>query len=67
MGHDQNLREFSRSTIYVNHEICEWQFSLFFIILSEKLAYFCVNSCESAKITEIEQEKDFIIYYESKT
>ena len=66
MGHDRNLREFSVNVIShfiicVNHEICEWQFSLYFMILNEKLANFWVNSHESAKITEIGQDKDFTI------
>ena len=56
---DQNLCECD-FTIYVNREICEWQFSIYFMILNEKLA-FCVNSHESAKITEIGQDKDFTI------
>ena len=34
-------------------EIHEWQFSLFFAILSEKFAIFCVISREIAKITGI--------------
>ena len=42
MGRDQNLREssvnvISRFTISGNREIREWQFSLFFMILTEKL------------------------------
>ena len=45
MGCDQNLRETSvkvnlRFTIFGNHEIRECQFSLFFVILSEKFANF---------------------------
>ena len=51
MGRDQNLWELrvnmiSRSTICWDCEIGEWQFSLCFVILSEKLAYFWVISCE---------------------
>ena len=41
MDHDQNLRELSVTvishfTIFGSLEICEWQFSLFLVILSEK-------------------------------
>ena len=66
MGRDQNLRESrvnlnSRFTICRNREIREWQFSLFFMILSEKLANFCVISSEIAKITGNAREQDFTI------
>ena len=45
MGQDKNLREFSMNviscfTICVKHELCECQYSLFFVILSEKLTRF---------------------------
>ena len=54
----QNLRELRmnvvlRFTICRNREIRERQFSLFFVILSEKLAKFCMISCDIAKITGI--------------
>ena len=66
MGHDQNLREMSvnvisRFTICVSSELRERQFSLFFIILSEKLTTFCIISCEIANILEIWEEQDFTI------
>ena len=66
MSRDQNLRELSVNvnlpfTICRNREICEWQFSLFFMILSEKLANFSVISREIAKITGIGREWDFTI------
>ena len=64
MGCDQNLRELSvngisRFSICGNLEIREWQFVLFSMILSEKLANICVISREIAKITGIERECDF--------
>ena len=54
MGFDQNLLEssmnvISRFTKCVNYEIREWQFSLFFVILSEKLANFGMISREIVK------------------
>ena len=64
MGRDQNLRE-SRAnvdscfSICGNREIHELQFSLFFVILSEKLANFGVISREIAKIMGIGSEWDF--------
>ena len=66
MSCDQNLRQLrmnviSRFTIYINREVREWQFSLFFMILSEKLANFWVISREIAKITGIGYEGDFTI------
>ena len=61
MSSDQNCRESSVNviscfTIWINGELCEKQFSLFFVILSEKLANFCVISSEIAKIIGIERE-----------
>ena len=55
MGRDRNLREKSLNvkkliTIFWNHEICERQFSLSFVILSE-----------IAEITGIGCELDFTI------
>ena len=66
MGRDQNLREssvnvISRFTICGNCEICEWQFSLFFVILSDQLANFYVISREIAKIMGIARLYDFTI------
>ena len=66
MGRDPNLRELnvnviSRFTICANCEINEWQFSLFFVILSEKLAKFRVISLENAKIRGIEHQQYFTI------
>ena len=59
-----NLREWSmnvisRFTIRWNREIRDWQFSLFFVILSEKLANCCVISSEIAKIRGIGNERDW--------
>ena len=69
MGRDWNVREFSvnvisRFTICGNCEISEWQFSLFFVILSEKLAKFCVISRE---ITGILRDSDFTTQTWSET
>ena len=66
MGRDQNLRELSvnvisRFTICVNRELDEWQLSLFFVILSERLADLCVISHEIAKIMGTAHERDFLI------
>ena len=66
MGHNQNLRESSvnvnsRFTIFGNREIFEYQFSLFFVILSETFANFCVISREIAKITGKGDEHNFMI------
>ena len=66
MGRDQNLHEMSvkvnsRFTIFGNNEIPECQFSLFFVILSEKFANFCMTSQEIAKIVGIGRERDFTI------
>ena len=52
MDHNQNLRELSinvisQFTIWVNCELSEWQFSLMFVILSEKLAKFNIISSEN--------------------
>ena len=66
IGRDQNLREMivnvnSRLTIFENREIRECQFSLCFVILSEKLANFCVISREIAKIWDLGCELDVTI------
>ena len=66
MGRDQNLREFimnviSRFTLCKNREFREWQFSLFFMIMSDKLANFCVISRKITKITKIRHEWHFTI------
>ena len=66
VGRDQNLRESSvivnsRFTISGNREIREWQLSLFLVILSEKLANFCMISRQIVKITGIGREQDFTI------
>ena len=62
----KNIRESSmnvnsRFTICVNRELCEQQFSLFFMILSEKLSNFCVILREIAYIRESKREQDFSI------
>ena len=66
MSCDQNLRETSMNVnscscfpISGNREILECQFSLFLVILSEKLANFGGISCEIIKITGIGREGDF--------
>ena len=64
MGRDQILRESSmnvnsRFNICGNREICQWQFSLFFVILSEKLAYIGAISHKIDKSTGIGRELDF--------
>ena len=63
MDFDQNLCEMSVNviTIFENREICECQFSLFSVILSERFANFCVISREIARITGIGRERDFMI------
>ena len=66
MGQDQNLREISMNVFLcfntcVIQGLCECQFSLFFMILSEKFANFCMISREIAKITGIGCEGDFTI------
>ena len=65
MDCDKNHSEFrvnviSFLTVCVKREIREWKFSLFFVILSEKLAK-CVISCKISKITGIGREQDFTI------
>ena len=67
-----NLREWSmnvisRFTIRWDREIRDWQSSLFFVILSEKLAKFCVISRGNAKITGIGHELNFAILNWSET
>ena len=57
----------SRFTICGNREIGECQFSLLFVILSEKLANFRVISCEIAKNIGIGRERDFLIKNSSET
>ena len=42
----------SRCAFFVSHELREWQFSLFFVILSDELANFWVMSHEIAEISE---------------
>ena len=66
VGHDQNSRELSlnvklRFAIGMKRESCECQFSLFFVVLGEKLANFCMISLDLAKIEEICRERDFTI------
>ena len=66
MGRDQNLRETSgnvnsRFTIFRNCEIRECQFSLFFVVLSEKFAIFCVISREIVEIMGIGREQNLTI------
>ena len=46
IGPEQNLRELSVNMISILHES---QFSIFFLILSKKLADVCVISCEFVK------------------
>ena len=67
-----NLREWSmnvisRFTIRWDREIRDWQSSLFFVILSEKLANCCVISSEIAKIRGIGHEWNLTIWNWSKT
>ena len=69
---DQNLRELSANmiscfTICVKHELREWQISLFFVILSEKLANVCIISCEISEITGIGYKLDVTISNWSET
>ena len=59
MNRDQNLREMSvnvnsRFTIFGNCEICECQFSLFLVILSEKCAIFVRFHVKSLKSLELD-------------
>ena len=66
MDHDQNLRESSVIVIFcfticVKRKLCEWLFTLIFVILSEKLANFCVISREIAKIWDLGCELDVTI------
>ena len=49
----------SHFTICVKPEICEWQFSFFFVILRERLVNVCMTSHEIAKIAGIGREQDF--------
>ena len=72
MDHDPNLREsnvnsISRFTICGNGEICEWQFTRFFVISSEESVRFCVISREIAKIIEIGRDLEIIIQKWSET
>ena len=53
--------------IYVNRELNAWQFSLFFVILREKLEQFDVISRKITKTTEIGGGWDFTIYNWSET
>ena len=64
MGRDKNFREsrmnvISLLAICVKHEIRDWQFSPFIVILSEKHANFSVISCAIAEITWIRHEQEF--------
>ena len=64
MGRDQNLRELnvkviSRFTTCGKREFREWQFSPFFVILSEKIANFCMISCGITIIMGIGCELEF--------
>ena len=64
MGCDQNLREMSlnvnsRFTFFGNRELHECQFSLFFVIFSEKLANSCMISREINTITGVGHELEF--------
>ena len=48
MGREENSCEFSVNvislySISMKREICEWQTSLFFVILREKLVNFCLK------------------------
>ena len=45
----------------VKCELSEWQFSYFFMILSEKLANFCVISRQITNMTRLESKRDFTI------
>ena len=60
MDRYKNLREWnmnviSHFTICVKREFCEWQFSMFFMILSEKLALFCaISAVKSVKLLELD-------------
>ena len=72
MGHDQNIRELnlnviSRCTIFGNCELCKWQFSLIFMILSKRFAKCCMISQEIANFTRIGGQLDFTIYKKSET
>ena len=62
MGSDKNLCECDFSFyLCINSEIREQQFSLFLVILSERIANFCLISHEDTKITEIWHEQDSTI------
>ena len=48
-----SMKFISRFTIYMNCEVCEWQFSLFFGILGEKIALFAWFHVKSLKFQEL--------------
>ena len=52
-------RDFMFHYLFVNHETCEWQFSPFFMIMSEKIVKFSMISCEINKITWLVCEQEF--------
>ena len=65
MGREQNLRELSENvislfTICAKSELYEWQFSPFFVIVSEKLVNFSVILHEITEIMGIHDIKDVI-------
>ena len=65
MGREQNLRELSENvislfTIWAKSELYEWQFSPFFVIVSEKLVNFSVILHEITEIMGIHDIKDVI-------
>ena len=65
MGREQKLREFSENvislfTICAKSELYEWQFSPFFVIVSEKLVNFSVILHEITEIMGIHDIKDVI-------
>ena len=72
MGRDKNFCELCLNvilpiTICVEREIREWQFSPFFVILSEKLKNVSVISREIAEITRIKHERKFTLKNWSET
>ena len=68
MDHHLNIRELDVSPLaWLRSEIHEWQFSLFIMLLTEKITIFCVVSHEIVKITGIMSELDFTIKTESET
>ena len=59
---ETSVKVISLLTICMKREICEWQFSLFFLILSEKIVNFSVISREIAEITWIGCKWEFMTY-----